>query len=118
MNVYDIAGLGDSHHLTNCRKDPVWREAAGEHKIVFYSLNEAKEVESIPHTAWITSVSTDERYMRLRPEGEDVLSGDLMIDSGAREYGKIVGQEEGLFVLCFTATSDRFPSWISSLLKS
>ena len=115
LTVYDIAGIGEKHQLRNRRKEIVWRKAEKPHEIIFYFLNEAKEVEKTPHKAWITALSEDGLHIKLRPEEGTSLSGDLMIDNGEKQYGKIIGQEETEFVFCFTSTSDQFSSWIKKL---
>ena len=112
LTIYDVAGIGKNHQLRHYQKALVWRKTAKDPEIVFYCLNEAKEVESTPHKAWITALSEDGLHVKLKPEEGDELSGDLMIDTGEKQYGKIVGMEEGTPVLCFTATSDGFDSWV------
>ena len=116
LTIHEVAGIGEEYQLIHMRGEIVWQKTAKPAEVIFYFLNDAKEVENTPYTAWITALSEDRTCALIRTEAEDEMSGDIMIDNGEKIYGKIIGQKDGETAVCFTSVPDGFSAWIQEFL--
>ena len=112
--IYDVIGLGEKYRLKQAEKSLCWKAVEPAAEREFQLLDEHKRILDNRYSCRIHAVSDDFSHARMQTDAEIAEFSNLMIDAGGEVYAKVVGKEDGLWILCFTHTPDG-TGWTAAL---
>ena len=112
--IYDVIGLGGKYRLKQAEKSLCWKAVEPAAEREFQLLDEHKRILDNRYSCRIHAVSDDFSHARMQTDAEIAEFSNLMIDAGGEVYAKVVGKEDGLWILCFTHTPDG-TGWTAAL---
>lgn len=114
--VYDVGGIGKIQ-LENITGQAIrWRHVRQKLEPVFYLLD-GKRVMEDRHRGKITAVSENQHYALFSTDFPLEKSNNIMLDVGIDLYAKVVGMQDGIYIISFTMRTDGFSEWIRNLKK-
>lgn len=115
--IYDVIGLGVKYRLTQAEKSLCWEVVEPASEMEFRLLDEHKRVLDVRYSCRIHAVSDDFTHARMQTDAEIAELSNILIGEDGGVFAKVVGKEDGLWILCFTGTPDG-TSWKAALTNN
>jgi adenylate cyclase len=112
--IYDVTGLGDEYRLNRAEEKINWRPVEPATELEYRLLNENKRVLDTRYKCRIRGVSDNFSHARMETDREISQFSNILFDADGKVYAKVIGEEEGDYVIRFTHTPDN-PGWKEAL---